>query len=61
MTDLDAQIAALREEVLRLDHQCQLAWGVSPKAVQEAEALYSATFDRLGRLVRRRLEERGGR
>ena len=59
-SDLDAQIAALREEVLRLDHQCQLAWGVSPKAVQEAEALYSATFDRLGRLIRLRMERRRG-
>ena len=60
MSDLDAQIAALREEVLRLDHQCQLAWGVGPRAVQQAEALYASAHARLGRLIRLRMERRRG-
>lgn len=59
MTGLDAAIQEARAAVLASDHAYQLAWGAGdPRRIQEAEAAYNVAFDRLGRLVKRRLEAR---
>lgn len=61
MTDIEQQIAELRQEVLALDHAWQLAHGTGDhRAIRTAEDAYNLAFDRLGRLVKRRLEARRG-